>query len=185
MADGTRERILEATVRAMATHGLARLTLEDVAREAGMSRQTVHRYFGTKDALIEAAILHEEEALIEAVSEAAARHDDARAAIEAAVDTALSAAREHPLLDRLLTTEPETLLPFLTRGTGPVLAAPRVVIEELLTERVAGLDEERAAWAADALSRLLISYAVNPPAQVDEVPGRLARLVTEGLGDGR
>lgn len=180
MVRDTRERILDAAVHAMATHGIGRLNLEDVAREAGVSRQTVHRYFGTRDVLIEAAIVREEEAMLARLEAASAAFEEPRAALEAAVRAALRAAREHPLLDRLLATEPEVLLPFLTRSTGP-LAAPRPFIERLLLERVEGLDAAAAAWAADALTRLLMSYAVNPPPDVDEVARRLADLVVEGL----
>jgi AcrR family transcriptional regulator len=178
----TRERIIDAALRAMTRHGLARLTLEDVAGEAGVSRQTLHRYFGTKDALIRAAILQEEQGFIARVAEAAAAHDDLRPAMEAAIDTALTAAREHPLLDRLLATEPEALLPLLTSGSGPVLTAARPVIADLLSQRLPHLSESEVRRTADALTRLVVSYAVNPP---DEPPtvvaGGLADLFVHGV----
>jgi AcrR family transcriptional regulator len=40
---GTRDRILDAAFEAVATHGLSRLTVDDVARLAGLSRQSVYR----------------------------------------------------------------------------------------------------------------------------------------------
>jgi AcrR family transcriptional regulator len=52
-AEGTRERILEATLRLMAG-GLASFSVPAVAREAGVSVPTVYRHFGTKGELLAA-----------------------------------------------------------------------------------------------------------------------------------
>ena len=48
----TPARILDATFRALQDFGLTRLTVEDVAQRAGLSRQTVYRYFPSKDHLM-------------------------------------------------------------------------------------------------------------------------------------
>jgi AcrR family transcriptional regulator len=50
-AEGTRERILDAAGRVMAT-GVASLSIPAVAREAGVSVPTVYRHFGTKSDLL-------------------------------------------------------------------------------------------------------------------------------------
>ena len=52
-AQGTRDRILEAALRVLAT-GIAGLSIPAVAREAGVSIPTVYRNFRTKRDLIEA-----------------------------------------------------------------------------------------------------------------------------------
>src|SRR5688572_28914213 len=93
----TADRILDAAFATMAAHGLHRLSLEDVAREAGLSRQTVYRYFGSKDALVTAVILREEEGFLDRMAEAIESHADLRPAMEAAIVAGLRAAREHPL----------------------------------------------------------------------------------------
>ena len=69
-AADTRGRILDAAFEAISVFGIARLSLEDVARRAGLSRQTLYRYFRTKDDVVAAVILREEEALLEVVSAA-------------------------------------------------------------------------------------------------------------------
>lgn len=177
----TRERILQAALSVMAARGLAKLALEDVARAAGVSRQTVYRYFGSRDALVTAVILREEETFIAAVSAAAEEHADFRDAVEALITAALRVARAHPLLDRLLETEPEALLPFLLSGRAPVLSAARPVIVELLARRRPHLDADEAQHIADATTRLLMSYVVDPPD--GDVP-RLARSLASLLLDG-
>lgn len=184
MPDGnpTRDRILDATNAAMVRHGLAKLSLEDVAREAGISRQTVYRYFGNKDALVTATILREEQVLLDAMAAAVRAHDDLRPAMEAAIVTGLTAAREHPLLDRLLATEPEAFLPFLTTGAGPVLSAAHPFIESLLEERLPHVSPTTLRRVADATTRLFISYAINPPDDdIDDVAAGLVDLVLHGL----
>src|SRR5204863_7376096 len=55
-----RERILEATYASVARYGIAKTTVEDVARLARLSRATVYRHFaGGKDELVRETIAWE------------------------------------------------------------------------------------------------------------------------------
>ena len=56
-AEETRERILDATVRVMAS-GMASLSIPSVAREAGVSVPTIYRHFRTKRELLAAVYPH-------------------------------------------------------------------------------------------------------------------------------
>lgn len=56
-AEETRARILDATVRVMAS-GLASVSIPAVAREAGVSVPTIYRHFGTKGDLLAALYPH-------------------------------------------------------------------------------------------------------------------------------
>ncbi len=53
----TREAILDAAVRLFSERG-ERVRLEDVAREAGVSRQTVYLHFGSRPGLLLALVQH-------------------------------------------------------------------------------------------------------------------------------
>jgi AcrR family transcriptional regulator len=181
-ASDTAERILDATLAVIADHGIARMSLEDVARRAGLSRQTVYRYFPSKGALLAATVLREEEALIAAVDAAAAVHDDLASAVEAAIATTLLAGQQHAVLQRLLATEPESLLPLLTTDSGPVLSAARRATLAILAQRLPGAPPPRVEMAADALARLVVSYVINPPPDPPEKAARrLAELFLGGL----
>jgi AcrR family transcriptional regulator len=179
----TRQRILDAALTVMSRYGLSRLALEDVAREAGVSRQTVYRYVGSRDGLINDTILREEEAFFDRMREAAAAHEQLRPALEATIAAALVTAREHPLLDRLLATEPQALLPFLTDGSGPVLSAARPVVIELLGRYVPHLGQDDLERVADAASRLIVSYAISPGHEpVESLSVGLAAMLVDGVG---
>ncbi len=178
----TRAAILDATLAVAATEGIGGLTLELVANEADVSRQTVYRYFGNKRALVSAVILREEEDFISAVLDAVDGNTELRPKMERAIATVLRLARDHPLLDRLLESDPEALLPFLTTSTGPVLSALQPVLRQLLSEDLPHLDEAQLEVAADAHARLLVSYGINPPdVPVDELASYLADLIVNGV----
>lgn len=57
----TRRRILAATFVVLARDGRRRLQLSDVAAEAKVSRPTLYRYFGSKEGLLEAFGLYEQD----------------------------------------------------------------------------------------------------------------------------
>ncbi len=174
---GTAARILDAAFEAVARFGLSRLTVDDVARLAGVSRQTVYRYFDSKDALILALVAREEEALLEGVRAAHREAPSLREAIRRSVLYCLRSTREHPLLDRLLASEPEVLLPYLTTRAGGLIDRARLTLETLVAER----DEVRpelAPRAADMAVRAIVSYTLTPS---DEPPERIAREIARIL----
>jgi AcrR family transcriptional regulator len=186
----TRTRILDAALAVIDRKGLARLSLEDVAAEAGVSRQTVYRHVGGRDGLITATILREEEAFLRSlraavessVPDAGDPPATLRRALAAAIRTALLDARRHPLLGRLLDTEPAALLPFLVDGRGPVLSAAKTVVVDLLGSLVPQLEPVELDRVAEACTRLLVSYAISPPDDdVDALATSLASLIAGGV----
>lgn len=183
-----RERLRRAALEGATVHGIARLSMADVAARAGLSRQTLYRHFASKEALVADLVVAETAELIETVVAAGHRHDDPRASLEAAFEAALVGAREHPLLDRLLRTEPETLLPLLTTDGGPVLVQVRRVVESVLAERAivpndgAAPDPVELRRFADIVTRLFVSYAISAPDDPpDVVAAALARFLVDGV----
>jgi AcrR family transcriptional regulator len=177
----TRARILDAAFEAVATFGLSRLTVEDVARQAGLSRQSVYRYFGSKDDLIGALVVREVETFLDGVQRATARHADLEEAMRESALFCLHTLREHPLLGRLLASEPETLLPYLTTRAGPVVARAREVLEDLASER-AGVRSGLVHRTADVAVRAIISYALTPSDDdPEDVARELARILASAL----
>ena len=181
----TATRILDATLATMADHGIARLSLEDVARRARLSRQTVYRYFPSKKDLLDATVLREEQVFIANMIAAAGRHRELEPALRAAIEAALQTGQAHALLNRLLATEPNALVALVMTDRGPVLSAARQALEEILAGWWPRAPKARMTMAADAVARLLVSYVVNPPADPPpQVANRLAQLLVHGLPSG-
>jgi AcrR family transcriptional regulator len=65
--DDARERLLNAAEACFERLGLRRTTIDDVAREAKVSRSTVYRYFDGRGDLIVGAYLRESDAVFERV----------------------------------------------------------------------------------------------------------------------
>jgi len=172
------ERLLDATLEVAAVHGISRLSVGDVAKRAGLSRQTLYKHFASRDELVSRTVLREAGRMVELVIAAAALHDDPVASLEAAVLETLHLVRDHPLLDRLIATEPEALLPMLIDGQGAVLGAIRAISEQIIEERVPEATGAEAHSAADLLSRMLISYAVRSP---DRPPEEVARFLSTAI----
>jgi AcrR family transcriptional regulator len=177
----TAAKILDSAFACVREIGLGRTTVEDVAKAAGVSRQTVYRYYPSKDHLILALVLREEEQFLSGVRTAFSTDAELEQACYDGFLFCLRFAREHPLLDRLLATDPETLLPYLTTRAGPVLARARDVMVELLASKSwvrASLLEQ----TADTSVRMVVSYALAPPNRPEKDVARdLARMVKVAL----
>jgi AcrR family transcriptional regulator len=180
LATTTRGRILDGAFEAVAAFGLSRLTMDDVARQAGLSRQSLYRYFDSKDALIQALVYREEEAFLEGIRRAHEHHGWLEDAMREAILFCLRTAREHPLLDRLLASEPEVLLPFLTTRGGGLVARARSVVEELAGRW--DVAPELIHRAADVGVRAMVSYVVTPTEDdPEDVARELARILATAI----
>lgn len=158
------ENILEAALRQFEDFGLRRTTIEDIARRAGVSRVTIYRHFKNKETLVEAVIVRETQAFYERLDAAVQRFDTTDERLVEGFAFALTHARQHALLNRLLRTEPETFLPYLTTVGGPLVAAARAFVAEGLGRevkegRLPPLDVE---VAAELLVRLVLSFLLTP-----------------------
>jgi AcrR family transcriptional regulator len=68
----TRRRLLAATFVVLSRDGRRKLQLSDVAAEAGVSRPTLYRYFGSKEGLLEAFGLYEQDSFDSGIAAAMA-----------------------------------------------------------------------------------------------------------------
>ena len=70
--DPMRERILRATFKVLCRHGYGKLSLSDVAAQAGISRPTFYKFFSSKDDLLSAFSVFELQLLREDLDRAIA-----------------------------------------------------------------------------------------------------------------
>ena len=159
-------RLIDATLRCISRWGVAKTTLDDVAREAGCSRATVYRTFpGGKDALLEAVAVTEIQRFLAAVGEAMERTTSLEERIVAGITAAGRAIVGHAALQFLFAHEPEIILPRLTFGhLDEILAHAGRFVAPFLSP---WLDGDEAGRAAEWLTRIVISYVCSPAADVD------------------
>lgn len=177
MVDDARSRILAATVTCLGRFGLAKTTVDDVATEAGVARATVYRYVPAgRDRLIAEAIEWAVAAFFAELAAAVADAPDFASALELALLHGHRAVDEHEVLQKVLETEPERLLPQLTQSAPLVAQNMRAYLAERLRhERLRpGVDpDEAAAW----LARMVMSF-ISSGGQWDLTdPAAVRRLV--------
>src|SRR6476646_893745 len=98
-----RETLLGAARHELQQRSWSEITMADVARAAGVSRQTLYKEFGSRDEFAQAFVIHEGERFLDAVEAAVREHlDDPRAAIHAALETFLRTAGADPVVRVLL-----------------------------------------------------------------------------------
>ena len=178
---GTRERILEAAYACVARWGLSKTSIEDVTKEAGLSRSTIYRYFpGGRDELVGAVIGWEHDRffgrLYEAVKDAASLEE----VMERGLTFAHRSIAQHEVLQRVLQTEPELLLPALTvRNESTVALVAAFLTPYLEAHHLA--PGVQVADAADFLARMVLSYMTAPGRWDLEDPDQVAKLVRAEL----
>jgi AcrR family transcriptional regulator len=175
--DSTTVAVLHAALRQFELFGITRSTMEDIARRASRARVTIYRHFPDKDRLVEAVILRELRrflADLEASMQSVATPEEKM--VEGFVFT-LKAVRSHRLLQRLLESEPEMLLPYLTVEGAPFIATAR---DFLAGHMARELDDERGGRellvAAEIVVRLILSFLLTPQTQVDLDDREQARM---------
>jgi len=148
-------RILDAALAEFETYGLRRVSVEDVARRAGVARTTIYRRFSNKDQLLQAVILRECRRFLSEIS-AATEGLSARDALVEGFVAGLREARSNPLLTRVLQSEPEVFLPQLSMNGGAIMLAAR----DILAERL-GRDHPQDGEDLNAVCEILLRVAMS------------------------
>jgi AcrR family transcriptional regulator len=164
--DPAEARVYEAALRCFARWGVAKTTLDDVAREAGCSRATVYRVVpGGRDALVERVVQHEVARFFAGLHERLRREEALEDLVVAGIVYAGRFLSGHDALRFVLAHEPELILPRISFARmREVLAAAAEAVAPHLAPHVG---EEAAVRAGEWLARLVVSYTICPSPWVD------------------
>jgi len=177
VGDAADRPLIHAAVRCVARWGIRKTSLDDIAREAGVSRATAYRVFpGGKDRVVEVLFQHRAGCLF---------HDwstelEAAGTLEDLLVVGVGAALRLPLDDELtrvvLAHEPELVLPHfafdrLDRVFDVADALCRPHLRRFLPD-----DQVRSA--SELLARTVVTFAFRPAPWVDpHDPSSVRRLV--------
>lgn len=161
-----RRRIVEGTRAATEQWGTERLTVDDIARQSGVSRATIYRLFpGGKEVLFEALRVHELDEFFADLKSAVTNAVTLDDLIVNTVVTATQRLRDDQHLALMLAAEPGTVLSELTSS-----GVPRIVdyASAFLVPFVAPyVGDDHAPVLIDVLARMTISYFLAPSDLVD------------------
>jgi len=173
----TRVRIVDGALRCLAQQGIAKTTVDDIARQAGVSRATVYRAFpGGRDEVLGAVVDTEMARLFSALGVCLGQARDLTAALIGGIVEASTRLRDHAALHYLAEHEPETVLGHLAFDESDrLLAAASRFTAPFLARWMSPDEAERVAeWA----TRIVLSYAISPSDRFDLTePSRATWLV--------
>jgi AcrR family transcriptional regulator len=174
-AQRNRDRLLEVAVRAFSHEG-PDVTLESIAREAGVGIGTLYRHFPTREALIEAAYRNELARLCASAAELVATMP---------ADIALRAWMDR-FIDYLATKRgmADALRAVIASGGDPFAQSRESLLNAIGTLLKAGAADARLrsdVAPADVMASLSgVSLVAGAPEQRDQA-GRLLDLLLDGL----
>lgn len=130
------QAILDAAYDLLLAIGMRRLTMADIARQAGVSRATMYRRWPNVQAVVADLLTREFAAVaaplaVEAVS-------PVRTALVDGVVGIVGEVRRHPLLRKIVDVDPEVLLPYLLSRRGKTTDLQLALLESYL---VAGVSD--------------------------------------------
>jgi len=174
-AQRNRDRLLEVAVRAF-SHDSPDVTLESIARDAGVGIGTLYRHFPTREALIEAAYRNELARLCGSAADLVATGP---------ADVALRTWMDR-FIDYLATKRgmADALRAVIASGGDPFAQSRESLLDAIGTLLKAGAAEARLrsdVTPADVLASLSgVSLVAGAPEQRDQA-GRLLDLLLDGL----
>jgi AcrR family transcriptional regulator len=183
-AEAARARLLDATCRCIERGGFAGASISAIAAEAGVSRQTVYRYFPGRDELARRAVFATAASLHEKIASHVALLSDPADVIVEALVLGLAEIRSNGVLGAIWdrASPSGTVAEIFTHPTGIAWArqANARAIE------LAGWDDDFAATAMEFVLRVGLSLVISalPERSDEELRAFLYRHLIPGLGLG-
>jgi AcrR family transcriptional regulator len=179
--EDVRRRILAAAVDEAAAVGLGRLSVEDVAQRAEVGRATIYRHFpGGKEQLTAEAVTWEVARYFIVLVGQLEGIDDLATRLEQGIIRGRALMAEHAVLQKVVDTEPERLLPHLSQSAPLVQATVRDHLRPYIeaADLAPGTDPDDAA---DFLARNVLSFLMAAASWDLDDPAEVRRLVRQNL----
>jgi AcrR family transcriptional regulator len=175
-----RDSILDGMRDMLLTRDWSAITLSDVAKAAGISRQTIYNEFGSRQGLAQGYALRLADRLVDQIEDAIVGNvGDVYAAFRQGFRDFFTESAADPLVISLLTgaAKPD-LLQIITTDSAPIITRCSARLTETFMHSWVRASEEDAGVLARAIVRLAMSYVSMPPEADHDVARDLARLMT-------
>ncbi len=182
--DSTARAILDAALGLFLEFGLRRTTMDDVARKIGMTRVTIYRYYADKNSLFQAVVLREWMRQVYDIDHITQQIPDPEQRLIESFILAIERTHRHPLIVRLLDSDTEWLLPYLTLKAEATFQ----FAVQFLTQSIQKLQSQGAyrhvdaAFVAELMTRVSHSIVLTPTHLLSaDHPGALRDLAERFL----
>ena len=151
--DALTNRILDTALQHFETLGWRATTMQNIARCGGFARKSIYRRFANKRALVEAVVWREVTRLVVDIDAAVSVLPRIEDRLVEGFVLALRAVRNHRVLRRVVATEPDVMLSYLTTGAGPALAQAHALTVDRIHRFFNGATP---SFDVDAVAELLL-----------------------------
>jgi AcrR family transcriptional regulator len=174
-----RNTLLDAVAELLGERPWHEITMGEVARAAGVSRQTLYKAFGSRADFAQAYVMREVDRFLEAVERTVNEHlDDPSAALAAAFDVFLENAAEDPFVRAILADDgSQGLLPLVTTHGRPMVERAVAGLAAIIARGWPQAPAEDANLLAEMLVRVAISHAGLPTSPAGMTAASIARLL--------
>lgn len=175
-------RLLAAALDCFLSFGVRKTSLTDVADRAGVSRATAYRVFGDKDGLVRAVVEAEVTRFLGRLDAEVVWEAPMSDALAQAITFTLDYLRDHAVLQRIISREPEQITEVVVQRPGEtslVQAFLPAVVERFVRTHHDVL-RVPVDQAAEWLLRMALSLLLNPDTTLPD-PRAVADLLLAGL----
>ncbi|MFN8036435.1 MAG: TetR/AcrR family transcriptional regulator [Acidimicrobiia bacterium] len=177
----TEERILDAARTCFSRFGLRKTAMEDIAREAGLSRGTLYRYFPDKESLYSAVSERETRLFLEEIAQRTAGLDSLEEKFIRVLLAAVGFLRENPINAAMAATDPEAFAAAISTNGRELLELAVEAITPMVREAMEKGEvrpDLDPAQAAEWIVRVELSLISTPSVTFDrDDPAELRRFL--------
>jgi len=182
-----RDAALDAAREVVLDRGWAAVRMGSIATRIGISRQSLHAEFGTKDDLGNALVMRETAEFFGGMATRLDQHPgDLPGGVAAAADYMVSVARDNPLLETILTRTPAngddvSLLSMFTIRGEPLIENAIEVFGAWVGRQWPAADPDDVRMMVESVVRLCLSHILTPTKTPPEVAADLALVAVRCL----
>lgn len=182
-SDEARERILAAASRCVTRFGLQKTRLADVAAEAGVTRQTVYRYFSSVNEMLAAVAADGVGDFLDRMGTALAHVHTAEDAIVETIVYCLEVLPDEPALGLMLRVGETEFFTSEATSSGAIALGAEMLRRLPVDWAEQGYDQDAMTGLAELVMRIWLSFQMypnHPPRSAAQMRAFIRRTVVPG-----